>query len=63
VKARLGGCGNEVQYEREEKAFKRNLEASHVTRSKYLPTASIENESSLEERPLYRAYEIIVEAM
>jgi hypothetical protein len=38
MKARLGGCGDEMEYSREKevKAFKRNLEASHVIRSKYL---------------------------
>jgi hypothetical protein len=53
MKARLGGCGDEMPYSREEevKAFKRNLEASHVTRSKYLSRYS--NESSLEETSLY----------
>lgn len=37
-KARLGVCGDEKQFLRERErreAFKRNLEASHVTSSKY----------------------------
>lgn len=49
-KARLGGCGDEMQYlrERKETALKKNLEASHVTRSRY-QYHSIQNEAPLEE--------------
>lgn len=53
-----------MQYERqrEEKTFKKTMEASHVTRSKY-QYPSIQNEESLDETSLYGANEITVEVM